>query len=60
MSTTAHKGLIDREDVERRIQQAQLERAQSMSAFMRRHGRRMMLAVGTMGALYVAVLSYHR
>ncbi len=54
-----YKGLIDREDVERRIQQAHLERAQFMSTFMRRHGRRMMLAVGTMGALYVAVLSYH-
>ncbi len=58
MSTTAHNGLIDREDVERRIQQAHLERAQFMSAFIRKNGTRMMLAMGTMGALYLAVLSY--
>ncbi len=29
-----------------------------MSAFMRKHGKRMMLPAGTMGALYLAVLSY--
>ncbi len=58
MSTRERKGFIDRADVERRIQQAHLERAQVMSAFMRKHGKRIMLAAGTMGALYVAVLSY--
>ncbi len=59
MSTPQRKRFIERADVERRIQQAHVERAEVMSAFMRKYGKRMMLAAGTMGALYLAVLSYH-
>jgi hypothetical protein len=51
--------LIDPAERERLIVQAKGERAEFMRTFMRNNSKRMMWTAGTMGALYLAVMSLH-
>ncbi len=51
------KPFIDHADVERRIKQAHADRAQLMSTLLRKTIRPLMWTVGTLGALYLAVVS---
>jgi hypothetical protein len=46
-------------DMERLVKQAHAERAQVMRTFMRNNSKRLMWTAGTMGALCLAVLSFH-